>query len=51
MEHEYNLTKNEIRCSCGALIFDGFAHKSYLVEMINGDLVCPECGAVESSFG
>jgi len=45
---EIDLKRNEIRCECGALIFDGLIHKSFLVETIDGELVCPKCGAEET---
>lgn len=38
--------KSEISCDCGALIYDGLLHKSYLVETVCGEIVCPICGAV-----
>jgi len=45
-----DLKKSEIRCECGALIFDGLAHKSFLVETVDGELICPKCGAEETAI-
>lgn len=45
-----DLMKSEIRCDCGALIYDGLFHKSYEVEMVNGEKVCPVCGTEETTI-
>jgi len=36
---EIDLKKSEIRCECGALVFDGLTHKSFLVETIDDDIM------------
>ena len=42
----YEAQTNKIYCDCGTLIYDGLFHKSYLVEMVCGEIVCPKCGEV-----
>ena len=43
-----DLHRNEVRCDCGAVLYDGLLHKTYSQITIDGDIICPKCGAEET---